>query len=110
MADDKKPRYYLPKNTFVEKYFREMEPDLEVTVGNEIVKVHKILLTLYSSIFKTQLLECKQNDNIVVKCNNVKIFKTLMEILACKRTVLQFDDDISVDEYIELVNLANFYN
>ncbi len=110
MADKKNHRYYLSQNTFGGKYFTEVEPDLEVVVGDETIKVHKLMLILFSPIFKTQLLECKQNENITVKCNNPKIFKILIDILSCRRTIDEIDEDMTIEENIELINLANFYN
>ncbi len=109
MADKDKVTYYLPNNSFSDLYFKYHEPDLEISINGEKIKVHKIVLILYSPIFKTQLLECKENDIITVDKCSLKTFKFLMDILSNAKSKEDIDNDIHLDQYIELINVANYY-
>ncbi len=61
MNNQTESEYYLPRNTFTDLYFSIHKPDLEIQIKDEIVKVQKTLLVMYSSVFKTMLLECRQD-------------------------------------------------
>ncbi len=109
MSDSDK--YYIPKDTFTDLYFETQEPDFDVHVGDEVIKVHKLLLTMYSPILRTMLLECEQDSSftLTIDCKP-KIFKKLIAMLSCQQSVEEIDKEFYFDEYIELINLADYYD
>ncbi len=99
---------YLSKDIFTELYFNTHEPDLDLQIGDEVVKVHKILLSMHSSVLKS-MLEYTQKDEIVKLDFQPKSFKALVDIISYKinqSTINSF----KIDEMIELINLADYLN
>ncbi len=107
-SNEGKEEFYLPKDKFTDLYFIHNEPDLEVHIKDEIIKVHKMVL-MHSEIFKNMLLDCKQTNFLTIDCDS-KIFKIVIDILSYKITKKEVNSTITFDDLIKLINLLDYLN
>ncbi len=97
----------LSANKFIDAYIETFEPDIEIqTNDDEKIKVHKIILTSHSSVFKNMLENCKNSETVSVDCE-ADIFKILLTILHYKYKITDLNH---WPTFIKLVNLLDYYN
>ncbi len=102
----KKP--ILDSSIFSQLYFATQPEDLEVHIKDEVIKVHKLVLTMHSPILK-HMLECNNDNNSILTLDcDPKIFKLLIDILSHRFTFGQFK--VNLKNFVELTNLIDYFD
>ncbi len=98
----------LPPDSFIKNYFSSNEPDLEIQIGEKKIKVHKIILTTHSEVFRDMLKNCKDCETITIDCD-LGTFNLLLSILHHKYTLHELTE-LGWLPFIKLTNLLDYYN
>ncbi len=101
--------YCLGKDKLADLYLANSEPDFEVHVKDQVIKVHKLLL-LHSKILTTMIQDCKDNHNQLTLDADPKLFQILVDILSYKMTKDQLTSALNLDEFIEFTNMVHYYD
>ncbi len=91
--------------SFLQLYIRDNPPDLTLSIQEELIHVHKLVLTLHSPVFKSMLDGNFKIDDTIELDHHLTSFKYFIDILY-DRFIKDTVDDFGK---VPIINLLDYY-